>query len=136
MTCSRCHEEKPDERFSWRFKDRGIRNVACKDCHRLYLQGHYQRNKRMYLDCAKRTTDKRREQIRSAKRRPCADCGVEYPSYVMDFDHLGDKEFNVSASILFAGQQRIANEIAKCEVVCSNCHRERTYRRRQAGRIV
>ena len=34
--------------------------------------------------------------IQRFKRNPCVDCGVEYPPYVMDFDHRGDKTFQVS----------------------------------------
>jgi len=64
-----------------------------------------------------------------SKNRPCADCGVRYPYYVMDFDHVrGGKRFNVSEGA--ASQVTVENlleEIAKCDVVCANCHRERTY---------
>jgi hypothetical protein len=66
-----------------------------------------------------------------AKNRPCADCGRSYPPYVMDFDHVrGEKVANVS--VLVAGgasRRRVLAEIAKCEVVCANCHRERTHGR-------
>jgi hypothetical protein len=44
----------------------------------------------------------------------------------MDLDHLGDKEFNLSEAAGY-GLRRVVAEIAKCEPVCSNCHRERTY---------
>ena len=60
------------------------------------------------------------------------DCGQRYPSYVMQFDHVrGVKLFDVGA---FAATNRplthLHREIAKCEVVCANCHAERTHRRR------
>lgn len=61
---------------------------------------------------------------------PCADCGVSYPSYVMEFDHTGtDKFLNVSDMVGY-GWKRIADEIAKCDLVCSNCHKVRTHIRR------
>ena len=50
----------------------------------------------------------------------------------MDFDHLEGEEkvLNVAAMVGRGwALQRILDEIAKCEVVCSNCHRERTYKR-------
>jgi hypothetical protein len=60
--------------------------------------------------------------------RPCFDCGVAYPNYVMDFDHVrGTKDRDVSACTTLAMLKR---EIAKCDLVCANCHRERTFRRR------
>ena len=74
-----------------------------------------------------------RELVRAAKDRPCADCGVRYPFYVMDLDHLGDdKDMIVSKLVNFGATQRVLDEIAKCEVVCANCHRQRTWARANA----
>ncbi len=60
--------------------------------------------------------------------KPCTDCGIPYPYYVMDWDHLENKELGVGRAVLFS-MQRLKEEIAKCELVCSNCHRERTHKR-------
>ena len=69
--------------------------------------------------------------IRAAKDKACADCGTKYPYYVMDLDHVrGIKTSPVSIMVL-CGTKRLLAEIAKCEVVCSNCHRERTHARLQ-----
>jgi hypothetical protein len=62
--------------------------------------------------------------------KPCMDCGVIYPPYVLDFDHLGDKLFNLSSQTHYTSLERIQKEIAKCDLVCSNCHRIRTHNRR------
>jgi hypothetical protein len=57
----------------------------------------------------------------------CADCGLTNP-IVLDFDHLKDKKYNVSRMIHDGfSWAAIKKEIAKCEVVCANCHRIRTY---------
>jgi hypothetical protein len=57
---------------------------------------------------------------------------VQYPYYVMQFDHLGDKEFTIGLSVRRSvGYKRLMSEIAKCEVVCANCHAERTFQRMQ-----
>lgn len=72
-----------------------------------------------------------RKLIKEAKEVPCADCGVEYPHYVMQFDHLGEKNFNVADYVRTAGSiKRLMAELELCDVVCANCHAERTYRRR------
>jgi hypothetical protein len=48
----------------------------------------------------------------------------------MDLDHVrGTKEFKVSEAVQAAYAypiKRVFDEIAKCEVVCANCHRVRT----------
>jgi len=76
-----------------------------------------------------------RKIVEDAKRVPCADCGVKYPTYVMQFDHVrGEKLFHLASATTGSYSQRsIEEEIAKCEVVCANCHAERTEKRRQAS---
>lgn len=62
---------------------------------------------------------------------PCADCGKFYRYYVMQWDHLGDKSFNIAE--WFAkdiSRSKIEAELTKCELVCANCHAERTHQRR------
>ena len=79
----------------------------------------------------KRRTQSRQRVIHAAKDVPCADCGVRYPPYVLDFDHVrGVKECTIGRC-LSQSLVKIETEIAKCEVVCANCHRERTHRRKQ-----
>ena len=57
-------------------------------------------------------------------------CGVQYPYYVMQFDHLGQKTLKLSGDQCWNyGRTRLIAEIAKCEVVCANCHFERTQQR-------
>lgn len=64
-------------------------------------------------------------------RTPCMDCKESYPYYVMDFDHVrGRKHKNVMELIPTLSKKKIDEEIAKCEIVCSNCHRIRTHGRK------
>jgi len=60
---------------------------------------------------------------------PCADCGENYPYWMMDFDHLGNKSFTIAHFRGTATLSDVISEIEKCEVVCSNCHRNRTHTR-------
>ena len=59
----------------------------------------------------------------------CADCGYNEHHAVLEFDHIDD---NKTANVASLIPQEVAlwNEIAKCEVVCANCHRIRTHNRR------
>lgn len=60
---------------------------------------------------------------------PCVDCGEQDP-VVLDFDHLPGtlKRWDIGRAV--SGSTRswaaIEEEIAKCEIVCANCHRRRT----------
>ena len=62
---------------------------------------------------------------------PCTDCGNFFPYYVMDFDHVHGKKTDGIARLArgYGGKKKLLEEIEKCELVCSNCHRIRTYER-------
>jgi hypothetical protein len=61
----------------------------------------------------------------------CADCGFNQWPEALDFDHINDdKEFSPS-DLLGVTWKRLSAEIEKCEVVCANCHRHRTWQRLQ-----
>jgi hypothetical protein len=77
--------------------------------------------------------ERNRAIIREALAVGCSDCGTE-DIRVLEFDHLGDKEFGIS-QIRDGAEERLRAEIAKCEVVCANCHRIRTYTRSGCWRI-
>lgn len=64
----------------------------------------------------------------------CVDCGYNDNPIALDFDHIGtDKVASISQMILVGNRsiESILQEIQKCEVVCANCHRIRTSKRRE-----
>lgn len=65
---------------------------------------------------------------------PCADCGRRFLPCVMQFDHRDPtmKTHEVTR-ILMRARSVILAEVAKCDIVCTNCHRDRTYKRRVAA---
>jgi hypothetical protein len=66
---------------------------------------------------------------------PRLDCGSRFAPCAMEVDHRdpATKVAAVTRMIANASWRRIAEEAAKCDIVCSNCHRLRTFRRRQEG---
>ena len=91
-------------------------------------------NKALFAPYLKKQRDRVVAIVNEAKSKPCADCGVQYPSYVMDLDHLEAKDERFAGVCQMAHECKsgwqVSKEIEKCEVVCSNCHRERTHQRR------
>ena len=62
----------------------------------------------------------------------CVDCGYVEHSAALDFDHRpGTVKVRDIKSGQHLGWQALLDEIAKCDVVCANCHRIRTYERRR-----
>jgi hypothetical protein len=67
--------------------------------------------------------------IAQLKNKPCLDCGNRFHFSAMDFDHRENNKFKGVSSMLSYSLKRIHEEIAKCDLVCSNCHRVRTFKR-------
>jgi hypothetical protein len=126
--CGSCGKNR-EERFFNRKRASGLQPY-CRDCQRDKAREHYTANREYYLEKANRHRLKLKTIIHEAKSRPCADCGSDYPYYVMDFDHREGKEFNLGGAHTRKSIQAIIDEIEKCDVVCANCHRERTYNRK------
>jgi hypothetical protein len=85
--------------------------------------------------CSRIRNSERREKYKTildlARDRPCTDCKIKYLPHIMQFDHLPQykKLFAVSLGRDYP-VDKVLKEIAKCEVVCANCHAERTWQRR------
>lgn len=108
-----------------------------KEDQAAYGRSYYERNRELTLvrSAAGRKKSRARNQVYVQQLKgstPCADCGVIYPYYVMQFDHLGDDKEGDVATISSHGTsiKRLEEEISKCQIVCANCHAGRTFRRR------
>lgn len=69
-----------------------------------------------------------RERLNAYKlQRGCKDCGYNTRPEALDFDHLpGNKKSFQISQVTGRSWNRVLEEIAKCELVCANCHRVRT----------
>ena len=128
--CNHCKIEKPLSEFNIKNKEKGTLQYQCKDCSRLYVKSHYERNREYYLLKAKRRNKRIRDEARTYIReylmdQPCRDCGEKDP-IVLEFDHIRDKLFAVSSIGRNRSMLQIKREIEKCEVRCANCHRRKT----------
>lgn len=74
---------------------------------------------------------KRKAFIHALKNVPCADCGGTFDPVCMDFDHRpGEKKLFSIGDGSDPTLEQIREESRKCDIVCANCHRLRTYRQR------
>ena len=86
-----------------------------------------------------RAYQRRAEMIDSTKiRLGCADCGYRAHPAALHFDHLPGCNKVAAISQLRYGNcplEKLEREVAKCEVVCANCHAIRTVTRRGGSRL-
>lgn len=129
--CKMCEITKSIDDF-YRHSGRNHKRYICKDCNKLQLQ-QYKRSTPEAFERHRYVTRMRAFKhsliIKALKDKPCLDCGVQYPPYVMDFDHIDNKLFGIGGG---SGKNfdKLLEEILKCELVCANCHRERTFKRK------
>lgn len=93
---------------------------------------HYEANKAYYLNRNKIRKQEMFRKINEYKSNlSCIDCGNKNP-IVFEFDHIEDNKIAAVSAMVTKGYAwcKILDEIAKCECVCANCHRIRTYNRR------
>jgi hypothetical protein len=131
--CTRCGQVQVLTEFAWHRRAKGQRNHYCRSCQSEYGKAHYAANRQRYLDLeAKRKRARAEKRMRFLleyfRSNPCVDCGESDP-LVLEFDHLRDKSFDICSSLPDRNWRSILAEIAKCEVVCANCHRRRTAQR-------
>jgi hypothetical protein len=130
--CCRCGKLKPSVEFNFKYRARLIRHPFCRICQHEWNRLHYQRNRATYIANAKRHNA---EYYAAAVKRlveyliehPCVDCG-QTDVVVLQFDHRdrANKAIAVGNLVRYGSWQRIAAEIAKCDVRCANCHQRRT----------
>lgn len=90
--------------------------------HKAKSKEHYQKNKKAYNERNQEQKARTRAIIAEAKNQGCVLC-LEADPVCLDFHHLSDKDRTIS-SMLGMNDARVKAEIAKCVVVCSNCHRK------------
>ena len=108
----------------------------CKDCLGEYYRAKYKedpKRRAQVVRAVKAYKAKVKEWLDSFKDGPCLDCKTTYPACVMDFDHREEgSKVMALACVVSRGwsKARILEEVAKCDLVCANCHRIRTKDRR------
>lgn len=135
-TCTRCGETKPLDQFPpIRRSEPEKLQTWCRACFaennvRYYREHCDAQKARLNRNTAARREDNQRRIVDYLMTHPCVDC-EETDIVILQFDHLRDKTFSVSALLARgASWARIEAEIAKCEVRCANCHHRKTARER------
>jgi len=131
--CGRCGDEKALTEFH-RSERRGYQ-AWCMSCRKEYDAAYHQANRERRALQKKRQLQEFVAWYRGLKEgKPCADCGGVFHSAAMQWDHLPgcDKVADLGTLRGKRSRRRVLEEIAKCELVCANCHAVRTFVRHGA----
>lgn len=147
-TCTQCGKKKQLSLFYADVNQNDGHKDECKSCnvgrsiryyrdHKPHILAHnkkyVQEHKPLVQAIRKRGRQRRYSLVLQAKSKPCMDCGILFIPFVMDLDHVrGKKLFALSENA--HPTSAIKKEIAKCDAVCSNCHRIRTWNRKMESK--
>lgn len=132
-----CRKEVPVELYNKnKAKSDGLTN-SCKPCMVKYQAAHYQRNKeKMNAKALARQKATKVFWKNLKDNKPCMDCKVVHRYIALEYDHRDSSTKTEDVSVMTArglSRKTILKEIAKCDMVCANCHRYRTLRRLENG---
>lgn len=131
--CTKCKKNKSETEFNFKNKELDLRHKQCKNCTRLSVKNHYNKNREYYLEKISKRNSELRSQVipyirEYLQANPCIDCG-ERDIVVLEFDHKDPSIKLKAVSPLVRNKHsfaQIRQEIDKCEVRCANCHRRKT----------
>ena len=125
--CSTCKLSKTIDAFSKNKTKKDGLNYECKDCRVIYIKQHYTENKQYYKDKTNNRCKKLRAWLFELKTTlKCSKCEENHIACI-EFHHRDQtqKDFEISKAVAKGfTKERILEEIAKCDVICSNCHRK------------
>ncbi len=138
--CGRCKQWKEEEDFHWYDKKKGTRQPYCKDCMAEINHARYERKKDSIQEVNRQSKERRVEEAQRfiyefLSNATCEDC-EEYDFTLLTFHHVrGVKKMNI-ADMASRGYSldAIQKEIAKCIVLCFNCHMRREFEEKSGGR--
>lgn len=132
--CAKCKNQLPLTDFYKNSKGNDGHQSWCKKCAKDNRIQRYKDNREQEVARNKEWEINRKEWLASLKDKPCTDCGQKFHFSSMQWDHLPEyeKKHNIGHMTKMS-KERILKEIAKCELVCANCHAYRTWQRFQTG---
>ena len=122
--CNICKDEKDLNEFGMKGKQQ---QHTCKPCNRKYQKAHYQANKKDYFEKNKRREIANRAWFKDYKSRlSCSVCPEHHPA-CLDFHHIdpSKKKWAIAQMVHKISLKSLKDEIAKCVVLCANCHRKK-----------
>jgi len=132
--CHKCEEEKQIKKFNKNKAKKDGLQSQCAECNKKNLKAHYRKNKVHYF----KKNNERKLRVRAwfkelRAKSECYFCGKNHPA-ILDWHHTdpSTKLYSISEMTKGYTESTILKEMAKCIVLCSNCHRILHYNEKEA----
>ena len=125
ITCTKCGIAKEETLFYNRSDTKTKKTEQCKLCMTIQAKQWRRDHPNYQRDYCNKRRNKHKLEILNRFNNKCAHCGLVDNHVVYDLHHLNptEKEYNL-AQILDHSLNKIENELTKCILLCSNCHRK------------
>lgn len=123
--CTKCKQDKDITNFSW-IKARQRHHSWCKTCASKSRLDSYYKDKKRHREKDYLRRQRVVDSYKSLKENySCFFCEETEP-VCLDFHHIDPKTklFNIGKELGRKSKQKIDDEIEKCVILCSNCHRK------------
>lgn len=126
--CSKCKIEKSLIEFNINISRKDGLQTFCRDCNKAQHIIHYKKNQKLYIENNKKRAERIKKSVNAIKKYGCQLC-PENDVGCIDFHHIDskDKDFGINHLIHNSSLKLLKLEIAKCCLLCSNCHRKLHY---------
>jgi hypothetical protein len=115
----------------------GDTHIKCGNCDKFYSKDNFYKKTKNLLNsyCKNCFNEYAKERWKARKRKAieykggkCSSCGYNKCPDVLEFHHRDpkQKEFDWK-KLRQMSWDKVTNELDKCDLLCSNCHRERHY---------
>lgn len=133
--CNKCNRDLPKSEWfpsAWK----GRKAARCKSCHWEYYKGRVQDDSNYFLKYQNARRKVGYERITALKSSlGCQRCGYNEHPAALDFHHRDPSQKKMGIpNVWNLSWEKALLEIAKCDLLCSNCHRIHHFEERAAKR--
>lgn len=124
--CNKCLTWQPLTSFHINKECQGGVVGTCRICTAIKNRQWYADNRARRQQAANDRNQARKKEAVNNMGGQCYDCKGEFPLCVYDFHHVMGKDVNPSVALTWKKAER-ERELAKCILLCANCHRIRHF---------
>jgi hypothetical protein len=133
--CHKCQSDLTVDLFNKNASCKDGYARTCRSCMKEYRKVHYSNNRENYIRVVMASNIRRAEAKQERLRqffvdKKCMDCPVDNP-VVLEFHHrIPELKCKSISKMMSDGNswERVLQEIDKCDILCSNCHKIRTHK--------
>lgn len=121
--CGTCGKIQSLDEFCKKKASKDGLNSSCRTCKSRFNADHYKNNTQYYRDKTTRRHHELQQWWKTYKEKLlCSKCGFDHPAAIVFHHRNPENKKDTVSSLVHSGKKVVLEEIAKCDILCSNCH--------------